>query len=181
MHVSPLHRRAPHIALVLVFVLSLGVVGCDSTDPGPPPSDLEGSFVFSRFEFTVSGVNNFDLLADTLQSLENSPRMEFFGGNATANLVYRIEGDEGSSLLSGRFTTSGNRLTVDFSESRESDRFQLLLPPVVRFQIENDNTELVANQEVRDVNLREFAPNRYGGLTQNVNGTLRLRLERVNP
>ena len=174
-------RCSASLVVLFVAVLSLGLIGCDSTDPETPPSDLEGSFTFTRFELTVSGVNNFDLLADTLQTSSTSPRMEFFGGNATANLVYRVEGDEGSSLLPGQFTTSGNRLTVDFSGAREKDRFQLLLPPVVRFQIEEDNSVLVANQEVQDVNLRDFAPGRYGGLTQNVDGTLRLRLERINP
>jgi len=38
---------------------------------------------------------------------------------------------------------------------------------------------LQADQEYRDVNLREYAPERYAGLTQNVNGTLQLRLERL--
>jgi len=159
----------------------MGLVGCDSNSSNTPPSDLEGAFAFTQFELTVSGVNNFDLLEDTLQTSSNSPRMEFFGGNATSNLVYRIEGDDGSSVLAGQFTTDGGRLTVDFSRAREEDRFQLLLPTTVRFQIENDNTELVANQEVRDVNLRDYAPGRYGGLTQPVNGTLRLRLERIDP
>jgi len=180
MHGSFLRGRFP-VALLLFVVLGLGVIGCDSNDPDTPASDLEGSFVFTRFELTVSGVNNFDLLEDTLRTTSNSPRMEFFGGNATANLIYRVEGTQGSSLLAGQFTTSGERLTIDFSGAREEDRFQLLLPPTVRLQIQNDNTELVANQEVRDVNLRDFAPGRYGGLTQNVNGTLRLRLERVDP
>jgi hypothetical protein len=174
-------RYSASLVVLFALVLSLGLTGCDSEDPGPPPSDLEGSFVFTRFELTVSGVKDFSLLDDTLRTSSDSPRMEFFGGNATANLVYQVEGDEGSSLLAGQFTTSGNRLTVDFSEAREEDRFQLLLPPVVRFQIEEENSVLVANQEVQDVNLREYAPGRYGGLTQNVNGTLRLRLERVTP
>jgi len=180
MNVLFLQRCRP-TALLLLFVFGLGLVGCDSNSSNTPPSDLEGSFAFTRFELTVSGVNNFDLLTDTLQVSSNSPRMEFFGGNATANLVYRVEGDENSSLLAGQFSTDGRRLTVDFSGAREDDRFQLLLPLTVRFQVENDNTELVANQEVRDVNLRDYAPGRYGGLTQNVNGTLRLRLERITP
>jgi len=173
-------RQFP-IPLLIALVLGTGLVGCDSNGTNTPPSDLEGTFVFTQFELTVSGVNNFNLLDDTLRTSENSPRMEFFGSNATANLIYRVEGDDGSSVLAGQFTTDGSRLTVDFGRAREEDRFQLLLPPTVRFQIENENTELVANQEVRDVNLRDYAPGRYGGLTQNVNGTLRLRLERIDP
>jgi hypothetical protein len=180
MHARFFPRRAP-AALFFLLALAVGLAGCDSNSSNTPPSDLEGTFVFTQFELTVSGVNNFDLLEDTLQTSSNSPRMEFFGGNATSNLIYRIEGDDGSSLLAGQFTTSGDRLTVDFGGAREEDRFQLLLPPTIQFQIEEENTRLVANQEVRDVNLRDYAPGRYGGLTQNVNGTLRLRLERVDP
>lgn len=167
------------LSLLLLGVAVL--VACDSDESGPPPSDLEGTYVFTRFEFIVSGVDNFDVLADTLQNTSNSPRMEFFGGNATVNLVYRIEGSPGSSLLAGRFTTGEDRVTVDFSEAPEDDRFQLLLPPVVRFEMMDENERLVADQEVRDVNLRQYSPGRYGGLTQNVNGTLRLRLERMEP
>jgi hypothetical protein len=139
---------------------------------------LEGTYVFTRFEFTVQGVNNFDVLADTLVSSQNSPRMEFFGGNATANLVYRVENSDGSSFIPGQFATGPNRVTVDFSQASADDRFQLLLPAVVRFQLQDDRSTLVADQPVDDVNLRRYAPGRYGGLSQNVNGTLRLRLER---
>jgi len=178
MFFAPLHRWVVGLVL-LPLVLFLGA--CDSGGGGTPPSDLEGTYVFTRFEFTVSGVNDFNLLADTLETSSNSPRMEFFGGNATANLIYRTEGSEGSSLLAGRFSTGGNRITVDFSESQSEDRFQLLLPPVIRFQTQDGESRLVADQEVRDVNLRRYAPDRYDGLTQNVNGTLRLRMERVQP
>src|SRR6056297_2887213 len=125
MFFAPLHRWVVGLVL-LPLVLFLGA--CDSGGGGTPPSDLEGTYVFTRFEFTVSGVNDFNLLADTIETSSNSPRMEFFGGNATANLIYRIEGSEGSSLLAGRFSTGGNRITVDFSEARSEDRFQLLLP-----------------------------------------------------
>ncbi len=162
-----------------VLAIGLALAACDSDGGGPPPSDLEGTYVFNRFELTVRGVDNFDLLADTLVTASNTPRMEFFGGNATANLIFRVEGSPGSSLLSGRFTTSRDRVTVDFSNATEEDRFQLLLPQVVRFQTQNNSRRLVADQEVRGVDLRRYSEGRYGGLTQNVNGTLRLELERV--
>jgi len=161
-----------------LLCLVISVVGCDGGGEGPPPSDLEGTYVFTRFELTVQGVDDFDLLADTLTTSENSPRIEFFGGNATANLVYRLEGSSGSSFLAGRFSTGQNRVTVDYSGASEEDRFQLLLPPVVRFRLMEDNAILTADQEVQDVNLRAYSEDRYGGLTQNVNGTLQLRLER---
>lgn len=164
-----------------VAVLLVGATlfsACDGGGEGPPPSDLEGTYVFTRFEFTVQGVNNFDILADTLVSSQNSPRMEFFGGNATTNLVYRVENSDGSSFIAGQFATGPDRVTVDFSQASEDDRFQLLLPSVVRFQLQDDRSTLVADQPVDDVDLRRYAPERYGGLSQNVNGTLRLRLER---
>ncbi|MFP4227559.1 MAG: hypothetical protein ACLFTE_01880, partial [Salinivenus sp.] len=170
---------ARFLGLILLFVTGTTFVSaCDSGGEGPAPSDLEGTYVFDRFEFAVSGVDNFDLLADTLVEAENSPRMEFFGGNATANLVYRVEGSGGSSFIAGRFSTGQDRVTIDFSEASEDDRFQLLMPSVVRFQVEDDRATLVAEQPVDDVNLRKYAPERYGGLTQNVDGTLRMRLER---
>ncbi len=187
---SPVELLRSHLPTVLrgtvqwagiVVALIVGgtiVSACDGGGEGPPPSDLEGTYVFTRFEFTVQGVDNFDLLADTLVQSQNSPRMEFFGGNATANLVYRIENSDGSSFIPGQFSTRPDRVTVDFSQASEEDRFQLLLPTVVRFQLQNDRSVLVAEQSVDDVNLREYAPGRYGGLSQNVNGTLRLRLER---
>lgn len=151
---------------------------CDGGGEGPPPSDLEGTYTFTQFEFTVSGVDDFDLLADTLVQTETSPRLEFFAGNATANLVYRVENSDGSSFIPGQFSTGPDRVTVDFSQADGDDRFQLLLPPVVRFQLQNGESVLVANQPVDDVNLRRYSEDRYGGLTQNVDGTLRLRLER---
>lgn len=167
------------LGLVVLLVMGVPLISaCDGGGEGPAPSDLEGTYVFDRFEFVVQGVNNFDLLADTLVVSENSPRMEFFGGNATANLVYRIEDSGGSSFLPGQFATRPDRVTVDFSQVSEDDRFEILLPPVVRFQIEDDRSTLVAEQPVDDVNLREYAPERYGGLTQNVDGTLRMRLQR---
>ncbi|WP_332315525.1 hypothetical protein [Salinibacter sp.] len=157
-------------------------MACDSNGGGPPPSDLEGTYEIQEMRFTVSGVNNFDILADTLMASDSpppSPRMEFFGGNATVNLIYRLEGSPGSSLLSGQFSTGQDRVTADFSNVSEENRFDLLLPAVVRLQRENSGARLVVNQEVRDVNLREYSSDRYGGLTQNVNGTLRMELERV--
>lgn len=167
------------VGIVVALVVGSTIVSaCDGGGEGPPPSDLEGTYVFTRFELTVQGVDNFDLLADTLETASNSPRMEFFGGNATANLVYRVENSDGSSFIPGQFSTRPDRVTVDFSQASEADRFQLLLPTVVRFQMQDDRATLVAEQQVNDVNLREYAPGRYGGLSQNVNGTLRLRLER---
>lgn len=164
-----------------LLVLSFGLLACDSNGGGPPPSDLEGTYAFTRFEFTVAGVDDFNVLEDTLVTASNSPRMEFFGGNATVNLIYRVEGSPATSLISGRFTTGRGQVTADFSSASEADRFELLLPQVVRFQTEGGNERLVANQKVNDVDLRAYAPGRYRGLTQNVNGTLRLRLERVQP
>lgn len=167
---------------IIALVLSFGLVACDSNGGGPPPSDLEGTYEIQEMRFTVSGVNNFNILADTLVASDGpppSPRMEFFGGNATVNLIYRLEGTAGSSLLSGQFSTREGRITADFSNASEESRFEVLLPPVVRLQRENDGARLLVNQEVRDVNLRAYSPGRYGGLTQNVNGTLRMELERV--
>lgn len=132
--------------------------------------------------FTVSGVNNFNILADTLIASDGpppSPRMEFFGGNATVNLIYRLEDSPGSSLLSGQFSTRDGPVTADFSTVSEENRFEVLLPAVVRFQREEGGARLVVNQEVRDVDLRAYSPDRYGGLTQSVNGTFRMELERV--
>lgn len=166
---------------LLVLAFGMGLVACDSGNGGPPPSDLEGTYVINQLEFTVSGVNDFDILGDTLQTSSNSPRMEFFGGNATVNLVYRLEGSSGSSLLSGQFTTGNGRVTVDLSNENKKSRFELLLPSVVRFERQDNGNRLIANQEVRDVNLREYSPGRYEGLTQNVNGTLRVDMERVQP
>jgi hypothetical protein len=169
----------PSSALLgLLLGLAVILIGCDGSGEGPPPSDLEGTYVFTRFEFTVQGVDNFDVLADTLTTSENSPRIEFFGGNATANLVYRLEGSSGSSFLAGRFSTGQDRVTIDYSDASQQDRFQLLLPSVVRFRLLEDNTILEASQVVQDVDLHAYSEDRYGGLTQNVNGTLQLRLER---
>lgn len=167
--------------LLGLLLLALGLSGCDSNGGGPPPSDLEGSYVFTRLEFVSAGVDNFNLLADTLVTASNSPRIEFFGGNATANLVYRLEGDDGSSLLSGQFSTGQNRVTIDLSNVSEQNRFELLLPRIIQLQLSEQNTRLTKDLPVRDVNLRKYAPGRYGGLTQNVNGTLHMRLERIQP
>ena len=164
-----------------LLVLLVGLVACDSNDGGPPPSDLEGTYVFSELRFTVAGVDNFNILADTLVASSNSPRMEFFGGNATVNLIYRLEGDEGSSLLAGQFSTRNDRVIADFSKTEESTRFQILLPSVLRLQREDDGNRLVADQSVNQVDLRKYSPDRYGGLTQPVNGTLRMVLERQPP
>lgn len=169
---------------VVILVLAFGLAACDSNGGGPPPSDLEGTYEIQELRFTVSGVNNFNILTDTLtvsDALPPSPRMEFFGGNATVNLIYRLEGSPGSSLLSGQFTTREGQVTADFSKVSEENRFEILLPAVVRLQREEGGARLVVNQDVRDVNLRDYSPDRYGGLTQNVNGTFRMELERVQP
>ena len=168
---------------ILVVVFGLGLVACDSNGGGPPPSDLEGTYVFEELRFTVQGVNNFNILQDTLvtdTSDISSPRMEFFGGDATVNLIYLLEGRDGRSRIPGQFTTGESRVTVDFSEATEEKRFELLLPTVIRFELQDGGAGLVAEQEVRDVDLRDYSPGRYGGLTQPVNGTLRMELERIS-
>lgn len=166
---------------IVALALGIGLTACDSNG-GPAPSDLEGTFEIQEMRFTVAGVDNFNILADTLRASSGpipSPRMEFFGGNATVNLVYRLEGSDGSSQLSGQFTTRQDRVTADFSNVSEENRFEILLPTIVRMQRENGGARLVVAQEVRDVDLRAYSPDRYGGLTQNVNGTLHMELERV--
>lgn len=168
---------------VLGIVFGLGLVACDSNGGGPPPSDLEGTYVFQELRFTVQGVDNFNILRDTLvtdTSDISSPRMEFFGGDATVDLIYLLEGRDGRSRIPGRFTTSEGRVTVDFSEADKEDRFEILLPQVIRLQRQEGGDRLVADQEVRGVNLRDYSPGRYGGLTQPVNGTLRMELERIS-
>ncbi len=165
----------------LLFVLSFALLaGCGSDDNGPAPSDLEGTYTFDRFEFAVQGVNNFNILADTLVTSDRSPRMEFFGGDATVNLVYRIEGSDGSSTVSGQFSTRrNNEVLVDFSREDEESRRELLLPEIIRFDIIDGGLRLSADQERNEVDLRGYAPGRYAGLTQPVNGTLVLRLNRI--
>lgn len=170
-------RIAPLLAFL---VCGLVLVGCGSDDTGPAPSDLEGTYVFDRFEFTVQGVDNFDVLNDTLVTSERSPRLEFFGGNARVNLVYRMEGSPGSSVIDGQFTTRrNNQVTIDFSQANAEDREQLLLPEVVRFDIIDGRIRLSASQRRENVDLRSYSPDRYDGLTQPVNGTLELRLNRI--
>ena len=166
---------------IIALALSLGLVACDSNGGGPPPSDLEGIYEIQEMRFTVSGVNNFNIFTDTLNVSEGpppSPRMEFFGGNATVNLTYRLEGSPGSSQISGQFSTREGQVTADFSNVSEESRFEVLLPSVVRLQRENSGARLVVNQEVREVSLKNYS-DRYEGLTQPVNGTFRMRLERV--
>jgi len=165
------------------IVFGLGLVACDSNGGGPPPSDLEGTYVFEELRFTVQGVDNFNILQDTLvtdTSDVNAPRMEFFGGDATVDLIYLLEGRNGRSRIPGQFSTGSGRVTVDFSEAGEDDRFEILLPAVVRLERQDGGDRLVADQEVRDVDLRDYSPGRYGGLTQPVNGTLRMELERIS-
>jgi len=167
---------------VAVLLLGLSLAACDSDGGGPPPSDLEGIYEIQEMRFTVSGVNNFNIYTDTLNVSEGpppSPRMEFFGGNATVNLIYRLEGSPGSSQISGQFSTREGRVTADFSNVSEENRFEILLPSIVRLEREDSGRRLVVNQEVRDVDLKAYSPDRYGGLTQNVNGTLRMELERI--
>ena len=166
------------LRLFVVASLLPLAIGCDQSGGGPPPSDLEGTYTFTQFEFTVAGVDDFNLLADTLVVSSLSPRLEFFAGNARANLVYRVEGSEGSSFLPGRFTTGPSRLTLDLKNVPAEDRFQLLLPTVVHFTLPEGETVLEARQEVESVELQSYAPERYAGLTQPVNGTLLIRLER---
>jgi len=166
-----------------VACLVVGMAACDSNGGGPPPSELEGTFVFEELRFTVQGVDNFNLLQDTLvtdTSDITSPRMEFFGGDATVNLVYLLEGRDGRSRIPGQFSTGRGRVTVDFSEATEEKRFEILLPPVIRLQRQDDGTRLTADREVRDVDLKAYSPGRYGGLTQPVNGTLRMELRRIS-
>ena len=168
------------VPLLGLLVCGLVLVGCGSDDTGPAPSDLEGTYVFDRFEFTVQGVDNFNVLSDTLVTSDRSPRLEFFGGNARVNLVYRMEGSPGSSVIDGQFTTRrSNQVTIDFSQASPEDRQQLLLPEVIRFDILDGRIRLSASQRRENVDLRSYSPDRYDGLTQPVNGTLELRLNRI--
>ena len=142
-----------------LLILGLVLVGCGSSDSGPDPSDLEGTYVFERFEFTVRGVDNFDVLNDTLVTTERSPRLEFFGGNARVNLVYRMEGSSGSSVIDGQFTTRrNNEVTIDFSQASPEDREQLLLPEVIRFDILDGRVRLSASQRREGVDLASYSP-----------------------
>lgn len=171
------HLRALSVALVASLLLLAGCGGDGGN--GPAPSDLEGTYTFDRFEFTVAGVDNFDVLGDTLITSDRSPRLEFFGGNATVNLVYRMEGSDGSSQISGEFSTRRNEVRVDFSQVAEENRRELLLPELIRFDIIDGGLRLNANQPRSSVDLRGYAPERYAGLTQPVDGTLVLRLNRI--
>ncbi|MFO8232788.1 MAG: hypothetical protein R6U20_08985 [Longimonas sp.] len=157
----------------------LVLAGCGGDESGPAPSDLEGTYTFDRFEFTVAGVDNFNVLSDTLVTSDRSPRLEFFGGNATVNLVYRMEGSDGSSQISGQFSTRRNEVRVDFSQVAEENRRELLLPELIRFNIVDGGLRLNADQPRSEVDLNAYAPDRYAGLTQPVNGTLVLRLDRI--
>ena len=164
----------------LLFILSLALLtGCGSDSNGPAPSDLEGTYTFDRFEFVTDGiaVANFDILADTLVTSDRSPRMEFFGGNATVNLVYRVEGSDGSSQLSGRFSTSSGAVTADFSEEPVEERREILLPEIIRFEIVNGGLQLRADQPRSEVDLGGYAPGRFGELT--TGGKLVLRMGRI--
>ncbi len=170
-------------SLGVLLIVGLGLMACDSNGGGPPPSDLEGTYVVEELRFTVSGVDNFNILRDTLvtdTSGADAPRIEFFGGDAAVDLIYRLEGSDGRSRIPGQFTTGQGRITVDFSEASEEKRFEILLPPVVRLQRQENGGRLVANQEVRKVDLKKYSPSRYGGLTQKVNGTLQMELTRVS-
>jgi len=175
----PLLARSPHAIGIVLAVSLLLLAGCGDDNNGPAPSDLEGTYTFNRFEFTVQGVDNFDILADTLVTSDRSPRLEFFGGNATVNLVYRMEGSDGSSQISGQFSTRRNEVRIDFSQVNEENRRELLLPELIRFDIIDGGLRLNANQPRSSVNLRDYAPERYSGLTQPVDGTLVLRLNRI--
>lgn len=168
------------VLAILLALVVLSVTACDSGGEGIPPSDLEGTYVFERFDFTVRGVDDFSVLQDTLEASERSPRLEFFGGNARVNLVYRLEGSAASSVISGSFSTRRDRVTIDISEVPRETRFQLLLPTVLRLELEDDRDTLRASQPVEGVELSRYAPGRYGGLTQPVNGTLQLRLVRID-
>ncbi len=173
-----MHRmRALSIAFVASLLLLTGCGGDGGT--GPAPSDLEGTYTFDQFEFAWQGGDNFDILGDTLVTSDRSPRVEFFGGNATVNLVYRMEGSDGSSQISGQFSTQPNRVTVDFSQVAEENRRELLLPELIRFDIMDGGLRLNADQDRSSVDLRGYAPERYAGLTQPVNGTVVLRLNRI--
>ena len=178
-----LSLRAVRTTLSTGALLMLSLVlfaGCGSDDNGPAPSDLEGTYTFQRFEFVSQGVDNFDILADTLVTSDQSPRLEFFGGDATVNLVYRVEGGAGSSTVSGQFSTRrNNEVLVDFSQEDEGSRRDLLLPEIIRFDIIDGGLRLSADQNREAVDLRGYAPGRYAGLTQPVNGTLVMRLNRI--
>jgi hypothetical protein len=169
-------------SLGVLLIAGLGLMACDSNGGGPPPSDLDGAYRIEEMRFTVSGVNNFNILADTLvadTTGPNTPRIEFFGEDATAIMIFRLEGSDARSSISGAFSTAQGRVNVDFSSVSEENRFGGMLPPRLRLQLQNDASRLVANQDVQKVDLRDYSPGRYGGLTQPVNGTLRMELERL--
>lgn len=176
-----MHRLLVLPGLILI-VISMGLLGCDSsTDPGPDPGDFEGTYVFEEFIFEIPGtaVRDLDFLEDVLVVSDNTPRMEFFGRNASVDIVYQFE--DGRSRVAGVYSVSGgNQVRLDFSGASESDLQELLLPATFSFDVSSGAVRLEAELERTNVNLAQLYPEFYEGLSPVERGILKMRLRRVS-
>ncbi|WP_022835994.1 hypothetical protein [Salisaeta longa] len=156
----------------------LFVAGCDGGGAGTS-TNLEGTFTAQRFTFETTGtaIADFNLLADTLAA---APQMRFFSGNGAVFIDYRLEGQTGSFSIAGSFVRRDSRIIVDLSTVNSETLQDLLLPETLRLTLLADENTLTADQQVDNVELASYAPGRYGGLTQPVNGTLRLTFTRTS-
>lgn len=165
------------LPLVLVCVT---LAACDS-DPGVSRLEVDGAYGITTWTFTpgtgsggVLGTENVKARLDASAS-----QMTFASSSSAYVLNFKILGQDGQYIISGRYSPEGsNQVEVDFGE-RNRDRRRVLLPPAVDFVFDKEAGTLTFNGTVSGINLEEYDASKYGGLgLTDVTGRLNIVLTR---
>lgn len=159
------------IALLSVVFGLLIMAGCGKENPVVVlPADVAGNYDFTRFEFVpdASAITPANLL-DTLITERTYLRL-IAGGQFILNYQF-IDGPE--SIISGDFTVSSTRITLQASPGSEARLTSLLLhsPLLLIRSIEDES---LTSSTRKTVDLAAFS-GRYSGVPP-VRGTLEIRL-----
>ena len=167
-------RLRYHALAALLVFLALGQAACDSGDPidAPGPEDVAAIYDFTALSFTpqAQAVQPVNLL-DSLDLTDTNLRL---GSSGNFILTYQFLGG-GPFFLTGDFSVTEQTVRIE-GRGEDRDDYRLLF-------LEEDFTlrrtaglGTLSADIVKNVNLQEYDPDKYAGLTS-VPGTLRLRLE----
>ncbi len=165
--------RTRFLLPLIALLCTVTLVACDS-DPTVSRLEVDGAYAVTTWTFTPTATV---LGPENVMARLELPATQLTLGSSSAAYVlnYKFLNAPGQFIISGGYTTEGNRVILDFGE-RNSDRRKVLLPPEVKFTYDEAAMTLSFDGTVRGINLQEFDPAKYGtdGTFTNVTGRLNI-------
>ena len=165
-------------ALLGLFLALVAFTGCDTNNPGRALDDLDGSYSVAELLFDPGAAGLQD--ADVAARLSSDTQLEVFGRDGDAELTSRFGTETGRTRTSLRATATRGRVTFEAIQvDDEAELRRLLLPRTFTLSYSPDSpNSLTATLTQSGVDLQAFDSQVYQGL-RSVDGTLRIRLERI--